>query len=163
MDRRSQDLRFGEWMETYLPMLRRMCRAFAPPADQPDLMQDMLLALWRAAPAWRGEAAAATFVYRVAFNTAAGWRRRGKARPELAVEDLAVMNAADPAQEERLEQLYAGLRQLGEADRALLMLSLDGLDYRQIAELHGITETNVGARLTRARARLAAIIQEDPA
>lgn len=159
MDRGSQDARFGEWMQTCLPMLRRMCRAFAPPADQPDLMQDMLLALWRAAPAWRGEASATTFVYRVAFNTAAGWRRRG-AHPIPRAEDLAVVSTADPAEEERVERLYGGLRQLGEADRALLMLSLDGLNYRQIARLHGITETNVGARLSRARTRLAALIKE---
>ncbi|MDB5438152.1 MAG: polymerase subunit sigma-70 [Caulobacteraceae bacterium] len=160
MDRKSQDARFREWMEAQLPMLRRMCRAFAQPADQPDLMQDMLLALWRAAPAWRGEASATTFVYRVAFNAAAGWRRRIKARASPQAEDLALMSAADPGDDERLERLYAGLRQLGESDRALLMLSLDGLDYRQIAELHGITETNVGARLSRARARLTTLIQE---
>ena len=160
MDRKSQDARFADWMAAHLPMLRRMSRAFAPPADQPDLLQDMLLAVWRAAPAWRGEASAATFVYRVAFNTAAGWRRRAMARPPPDHAELALISATDPAEDDQLNRLYAGLRQLGEADRALLMLSLDGLDYRQIAQLHGITETNVGARLSRARARLATLIKE---
>lgn len=82
------------------------------------------------------------------------------ARPAPQLADLALMNAADPGEDDRLGRLYAGLRQLGDADRALLMLSLDGLDYHQIAQLHGITQTNVGARLSRARARLAILIQE---
>ncbi|HLP26433.1 MAG TPA: sigma factor-like helix-turn-helix DNA-binding protein, partial [Acidobacteriota bacterium] len=49
---------------------------------------------------------------------------------------------------------YSVLQTLPPVDRSLLLLSLDGLSYRDIAAVHGLSESNVGARLTRARQRL---------
>lgn len=45
------------------------------------------------------------------------------------------------------------------ADRALVLLSLDGLAYREIAEITGLTENHVGVALTRARQRLAELLK----
>ena len=59
-----------------------------------------------------------------------------------------------------LDQLYAAIRELPELDRSLVLLSLDGLPYKEIAEILGLSETNVGARLTRARAQLTDKLRE---
>ncbi len=62
---------------------------------------------------------------------------------------------ADKAsQRELLDRLYAAIYALGGFDRALVLLSLDGLAYREIAEITGLTENHVGVALTRARRRL---------
>src|SRR5262245_20377809 len=52
--------RFETWMRARLGVLHRIARAFAAGADQQDLLQEMILAVWRAAPAFRDESAPAT-------------------------------------------------------------------------------------------------------
>lgn len=156
------DRDFADWLAPHLPMLHRTARAFADPADQHDLLQEMSLALWKARPRFRAESAAGTFIYRVAHNAALTWRR-GETRRRLrgvAVEaELTKREAGTDPQGDLLERLYAAIRQLPPVDRSLILLSLDGLPYAGIASLHGLSETNVGARLTRIRQRLASLVE----
>jgi len=103
----------------------------------------------------------------VCLNTALTWRRgvqRRKRRrePDADITRLAA-DAATPAEaaghRDLLEQLYAALQAMAPSDRALVLLMLDGLAYREIAEVTGLTENNVGVALTRARQRLAALLK----
>ncbi|MDZ4690725.1 RNA polymerase sigma factor [Terricaulis sp.] len=151
--------RFNAWVSVHLGVLHRIARAFATGVDRQDLLQELLLALWRAAPAFRGESAETTFIYRVAHNRALTWRRGENQRRKrqsdyerLHVEEGA---AADPL----LDRLYEAVRQLPPLDRSLLLLSLEGQSYAQIASIHGLTESNVGVRLTRSRAKLAQFME----
>ena len=48
---------------------------------------------------------------------------------------------------------------MGGIDRSLVLLSLEGLAYREIAEITGMTENHVGVALTRARRRLAQLLK----
>jgi len=73
--RRQGDEAFADWLGPHLAALRRISRAFAPPADQNDLLQELMLAVWRARPQFEDRSAAATFVYRVAHNAALTWKR----------------------------------------------------------------------------------------
>ena len=54
----------------------------------------------------------------------------------------------------RVAQLYAEIRRLPALDRSLILLSLDGMSYAEMAAIHGLSESNTGARLTRARQKL---------
>jgi len=71
--------------------------------------------------------------------------------------------AATPAERagerELLERLYAAIHALPDFDRALVLLSLDSLAYREIAEITGLNENQVGVALTRARKRLAQLLK----
>lgn len=159
----ERDRQFTEWVRDHAAILDRTARGFAPLAERDDLLQELLIALWKAVPAFRGDCRAATFVYRVSHNAALTWKRAR--RDEFRLESLEPPPGAPPLEPpappeprddtERLELLYAGIRRLAPLDRSLILLSLDGVSYGEIAELHGLTPTNVGARLTRARQRLA--------
>jgi RNA polymerase sigma factor (sigma-70 family) len=155
--------RFEGWMREHLGVLHRISRAFATGADQHDLMQELMLAVWRAAPAFRGDSKATTFIFRVAHNRALTWRRREVARAwrtaeaERAGHELNAGSADDSA---LLERLYAAIRTLEPLDRSLVVLSLEGLSYAEIGAIHGLSETNVGARLTRARQKLAEMTEK---
>jgi len=155
------DERFQAWMRAHVGVLRRIARAFATSADQHDLLQELMLAVWRAQPSFRGESAPATFIFRVAHNRALTWRR-GEARRRLRrseYERLAVEEGA--GEDPLLARLYAAIRQLEPLDRSLVLLSLEGQSYAEIAGLHGLSETNVGARLTRARKKLTELTEQD--
>jgi RNA polymerase sigma factor (sigma-70 family) len=154
------DDRFQTWMGAHLGVLHRIARAFAAGADQQDLLQELMLAVWRAAPAFRGDSAPSTYIFRVAHNCALTWRRGESKRRQRhrEYERLRVDEAIeDPSV---LDELYAAVHQLDTLDRSLVLLSLEGLAYGEIAAIHGLSETNVGARLTRARKKLALLMEK---
>lgn len=164
MDGRDQV--FREWMAAHLGVLMRIARSFADPADQPDLLQELMLAVWKAAPSFRGDAQAATFIHRVAHNRALTWRRRENwlfRRARQGQADMMVLAepGTDAAEQDRLDQLYAAIRTLSPIDRSLMLLSLEGVAYAEMAAIHGSSPTNVGVRLTRSRQRLGALLQGD--
>lgn len=165
MDAADRDKRFASWMHDHVAIVHHLVQAFSTGADRSDLLQEIMLALWRAAPAFHGDSKPSTFVYRVAHNAALVWHRtERKHRRRLAIAgDVAWMSQPDAGRSRsdtpaRLEAVYAAMRTLPALDRSLLLLSLDGIGYREIAELHGMSESNVGARLTRARQRLTTLV-----
>ena len=58
-------------------------------------------------------------------------------------------------------QAARGVAALPPAKRALVVLYLDGFTYREIADVVGISESNVGVSLNRIKKELAATIQEN--
>ena len=76
-------------MGTYEGPVRRLCAAYASGADREDLFQDVFLAVWRALPAFRGDASERTWLYRIAHNVALTWQTRDRRRRsrETALDD----------------------------------------------------------------------------
>src|SRR5215207_3414460 len=110
---------FDKWMADYLPVLHHVARAFAAPADHDDLIQEILLAVWKAIPYYKGTAKPSTFIYKVSHNAALTWRRTEKRRtlPTTPLEDLPHLAAApeiDREAADRLEELCAAIRTLPE-------------------------------------------------
>lgn len=162
----DHDALFARWMRDHIAILHHVVHAFAVGDDRHDLMQEIMIGLWRAVPAFRGDSQPSTFIYRVAHNTALLWHRGvRKHRQHVAVAgdiDWMVRPEAGRSRSDtpaRLEAVYTALHSLPAVDRSLVLLSLDGLSYHEIAEIHGLSESNVGARLTRARHRLAELIK----
>lgn len=143
--------------------IHRVARTYAAGSDdREELVQEIVYQLWRAFPSYRREAAPITWLYRIALNAAISALRRRSRRPaHVSLEAAAHLPSppAPPIGDERLELLYRAIRSLGEVDRALLMCHLDGLSYRQIGEVLGLSETNVGARLSRTRAKLQELVR----
>ena len=163
MNQAEQQQRFEQWATEYRAILHHVVNAFAEIGDRADLMQDVLLAVWKAIPAFRGGAQPTTFLYRVSHNTAMTWRRK-RGNYQRLVNQAALepqTSAGDRTREQQLEQLYARIRQFPPLDRSLLLLSLDEVSYREMAEIHGIAENLVGVRLTRARAKLIEQMKEE--
>ena len=143
-----------------LGLVARVVHAFAEePADRDELFQDILVAIWQALPQFQQGAKLSTYAYRVAFNCAVNWKRsRSRYRRKL---DAYATVAPDPAAglsprlRAQLEWLYAQIHALAPLDRSLILLSLERLDYATIAEVTGISESNVGVRLHRIKQQLA--------
>lgn len=155
---------FSAWLSTHAGLLHRVANGFATGADRDDLMQELLLAMWRAVPAFAGASKESTFIYRVAHNAALTWRR-GTATYARQVERFAAQPQSAATgnasrDEEALELIFAAIRRLPPVDRSLIMLQLDGVSYAAIAEIHGLTENHVGVRLNRIRRKLTALLQE---
>lgn len=150
-------------------IFHKIARGFAPsPADEADLVQAMLVQLWRSLGSFGGECKASTWVYRVCLNTALSWKRdegrRLKRLPIEEADDSLTCPRPDPQQTrergERLEALYAAIRDLVPAERSLMLLFLDGLSYREIGDVAGMTENHVGVALNRVRKKLTESLKE---
>ncbi len=168
MTTKLQRTTFDCWLREHAAILHHVANGFATGADRHDLMQELLLALWRAVPAFRGASQPSTFIFRVTHNAALTWKRaeKGYRRRLDSFEELnagaaeASGEAAGDAPADALELLYTAIRMLAPLDRSLVLLQLDGVSYAQIAQIHGLSESNVGVRLNRIKHKLTAIIQE---
>jgi len=142
------------------PALRRLIAAWErDAAAREDLLQEILLALWRALPRFRGESSERTFVLRVAHNRAITHRFKPRAlavplEAAAAVADGRPTPETDAAVAQRLARLRHALQALPVPARQVLTLSLEGLSGVEIAAVLGITENNAGVRLSRARRAL---------
>jgi len=154
---------FTRWVADFRPMLFRIARAYAAtPADVEDLVQDMLLALWRSLPSFRGASRPSTWIFRVALRVALDQRRtmarRIRTQPE-APGNLDRAAADRDTEVEQIDRLHlsrvlAAIRELPVVDRTVLVLALEGASLEETAEVVGITAGNAGVRLHRARRRL---------
>jgi len=158
LDNSALDGCFLTMLNEHRGAIQRVTRTYTTNlGDREDLVQEIVYQLWRAFPAYRRESKSVTWVYRIALNTAITGVRRRTRRPvhiPLAV-DFDVPSPSTPVDSEaRTELLFRLIQELGEVERALLMCYLDGLSYREIASVLGISESNVGARLSRTKAKL---------
>ncbi|NKB86963.1 MAG: sigma-70 family RNA polymerase sigma factor [Acidobacteria bacterium] len=128
--------------------------------DREDLYQDVALAVWQALPRFRGDCSERTFVYRIAHNRGISHRARTARRNTRPLADLEETPAVTPSPEtasivrDDITRLHVAVRTLPVAYREVVVLRLEGLSSREIAEIVGISENNVDVRLVRARQKL---------
>jgi RNA polymerase sigma-70 factor (ECF subfamily) len=157
---------FDRIMAANGPALMRLAAGYTRTrSDRDDLVQEMALALWQALPRFRGECSERTFLFRIAHNRGIAWMARARARMAEAAEPEYVSDPApnpesELAREQRAEHLRRAVHRLAVPYRQVITLTLEGLNYGEIAEVLGISESNVGARLTRARQMLREALEE---
>jgi RNA polymerase sigma-70 factor (ECF subfamily) len=151
---------FEGWIEAHKPILFKVARVYgATHSDREDLFQEIALQVWHSVAAWRNDCAATTWIYRVALNTALAWRRKerkhGQGRDDIeTATGLLISNDRDP----RLEWIYERIANLDDANRSLALLMLDGFSYREMSQILGLTESNVGVKINRIKATLTAAL-----
>jgi RNA polymerase sigma-70 factor (ECF subfamily) len=155
----KRDQIFGEWLEAHKAILFKVARAYgATHADREDLFQQIALQVWNSIEAFRGEAAVTTWIYQVALNTALAWNRKerkhGWGRQDLEAATGLLVSPAD--RDPRLEWIYQRLAELDEVSRSLALLMLDGFSYRDMSQILGLSESNVGVKINRIKATLSA-------
>lgn len=167
------ETRFKNWMSEYAGAVLKVARAYTfTPEDRQDLVQDILFQVWRTMPRFEGRSSAATWIYRIALNTALGWHRDERSRRTreklvtgIDIENVVAEKPEDTrhvANRELVERLYRAIQQLPKTDAALVLLYLDELSYREMAEVLGISESNVGVKLNRAKKALSLLMREVP-
>jgi RNA polymerase sigma factor (sigma-70 family) len=125
--------------------------------DRDDLMQEMIYQLWRSADQFDNTKKYSTWMYRIALNVAISFYRKANRSGVTVALDAEAQFAGDSGNEvleERVELLHRFIRGLGKLDKALMILYLEERPYREMAEILGISETNVATKLNRIKGRL---------
>ncbi len=152
---------FQELIERHRGIVFKVANTYARQADdRADLAQDIVAQCWRAFPSYDAQRPFPTWLYRIALNVAISFGRSTRLRDEHAVafdaelHDIGVDFGADEADSERVRALYRVIDRLDLLNRALLLLYLDERSQREIAEILGISETNVATKIGRLKQRL---------
>ena len=155
---------FEGWIEVHKAILFKVAHAYgAALSDREDLFQEIALQLWHSVEAWRGDCAASTWIYRVALNTALAWRRKERkhAQGRQGIEAATGLLIAPSGRDPRLDWIYQRIAEFDEANRSLALLMLDGFSYRDMAQILGLSESNVGVKINRIKAALAAQLAKE--
>jgi RNA polymerase sigma-70 factor (ECF subfamily) len=129
------------------------------PDDRDDLMQEIATQLWRAWPGYDPQRPVATWMYRIALNVAISYvrgRTRG-VQPEPFGDhhgEVADPHAHDHEARQQVDLLYRFIHAQPPLDRALLLLYLEDRSYREIADVLGLSETNVATKISRLKQRV---------
>jgi RNA polymerase sigma-70 factor (ECF subfamily) len=150
--------RFHNLVEDHKKILYKVCHSYCRnPGDRDDLAQEILFQLWRSFRAFDERVRFSTWMYRIALNVAISFYRRESVRTRHVVPGSEhLLEAADErgGHTEEIQFLYQWIGELDPLNKALLLLYLDGNNYREIAAVLGISETNVATKISRLKQAL---------
>lgn len=154
--------RFIEEIKANHRIIRKVCLVYAhTKVDQEDLFQECLYNAWKAFPNFRNDAKFSTWLYKVALNTALYHRRKSKSASMEVDLELANHPLIEQEENEQLTQLYQAIAVLNDIEKSVILLYLENLSYREIGEITGFTESNIGAKLNRIKEKLKNIMTKD--
>lgn len=145
--------RFKTLLNEHKKILYKVCNLYCRNRDdREDLAQEIIVQLWRSFESFDEGYRFSTWMYRIALNVAISFYRREKTRSRYVLSDEEqLLNAVDetPAQTTELLVLHEFIEGLESLSKALVLLYLDGNSYPEIAEVLGISETNVATKISR--------------
>lgn len=137
----------------------KICNAYCQnAADREDLAQEIIYQLWKSWNTFNASYKLSTWMYRIALNVAISfYRKERKATPTVLMGDH-LIEIADENLEEGLEAnlnaLQHFINELKELDRALMILYLEEKSHKEMAEIIGISTTNVATKIGRIKEQL---------
>lgn len=158
--------------ETFLQLVQdnkgiiiKICRSYcSTQRDRDDLAQEIVFNLWKAFENYTPDYKPSTWMYRIGLNVAISFYRKEMRLVKFTAfsEDLIVFeDESELKQEEegRLALLQKLIQELKEIDKSIMLLYLDNKSHAEIADIVGISETNVGTKISRIKADLKSKIQ----
>jgi RNA polymerase sigma factor (sigma-70 family) len=149
----AQQERFQTLVDEHKKILYKVCSSYCRNwDDREDLAQEIIVQLWRSFGSFDARCRFSTWMYRIALNVAISFYRRENTRRRYALsDDEQLLNAIDETanQSEEVQVLYQFIDGLDPLNKALVLLYLDGSSYQEMAEVLGISETNVATKISR--------------
>ncbi len=152
MKTKDKEQQFIEEVHAHRGMIYKVCYMYAPQGMVEDYYQEVLCNLWQNFDQFDGRSKRSTWIYRVALYTCISFVRRR--RPATLSLSFDLSSEDDAVLKERVEELHSVINRLGNIDRALVMLWLDGYSYEDMAEVTGLTQSNVAVKLMRAKNKI---------
>jgi len=145
--------RFQTLVDEHKKILYKVCNSYCRNRDdREDLAQEIIIQLWRSFGSFDARCRFSTWMYRIALNVAISFFRRENTRRRYALSDNEkLLNTIDETatQPAEIQVLYQFIEGLDPLNKALILLYLDGNSYLEIADVLGISETNVATKISR--------------
>lgn len=150
--------RFISLMESNLGIILKISKAYTNTVqDREDLVNDIAYEMWKAFPGFKGRSKVSTWIYRVALNTAMNYQKKMRRKRDFLRDSIGFYrdepsSESDP--DPQVELLYDCIAELDAFSKAIILLYLDGYRHDEIAEITGISGSNVGTRISRIKEQL---------
>ncbi|MCC6463595.1 MAG: sigma-70 family RNA polymerase sigma factor [Saprospiraceae bacterium] len=155
----AQHQRFQELMEQHQGLLFKVAHTYCPnESDRQDLLQEIRIQVWQSLPRYREQYSLSTWLYRISLNVAISFYRKNTARQGQHLdlnEQLVQVPAPEKSErEQQLQLLERFIAELRELDKALMLLYLEDRSHADIADILGMSASNVGTRIGRIKEKL---------
>ncbi len=157
LDKQQAERQFERDIKEHELLILKVCRIYArTEADRQDLFQEIVIQLWKAYPNFKGQSKFSTFLYRIAIYTAiSGLRRQRDIIDTYEPENLPHRSDDNTnAEDEQLAQLYKAIAQLGEIEKAIVMLYMEDKTYKEMEDILGVSEGSLRVKMTRIKDKL---------
>ena len=152
MNKEELEKTFIALVKEYQRVIYKVCYIYAPKGMIEDYYQEVLINLWQSFDQFEGHSKRSTWIYRVALYTCISFIRRKQ--PATISLSFDLSSEEDATLKEQLEELHSVINRLGHLDRALILLWLEGYAYEEMAEITGLTQSNVAVKLMRAKNKI---------
>ena len=150
------ELQFTKMVKEYRKTIYTVCYFYSKDTEEVnDLYQEILINLWKGFEKFRGESSLKTWIWRVSLNTCNNQERKKKGSVQtipLSI-DIDLYND-DDAHSKQIQMLYDRINRLDVFDRAIILLWLENMNNKDIADVVGISLSNVTTRLFRIKEQL---------
>ncbi|AXG68348.1 ECF RNA polymerase sigma-E factor [Kordia sp. SMS9] len=148
---------------THKGILHKVSRMYFEDAnDREDLVQEIILQLWKSLKSFNGNSQFSSWMYRVALNTAIVFFKKEKRKPDTYKMPEHVQLAHEEYSDEKEEQLaifYKAVQQLNKIEKALIFQFIEGFSGEEMAKNLGMSPVNVRVKLNRTKKKLKEIIK----
>lgn len=154
------EIEFLKIIHDHQKIIFKICRIYRDnKEDQEDLFQEVVYQLWKSFPSFKGESKISSWVYRITLNTTIAIYRKTKIEINYFEEfPEKIHPSTENKANENADRLFEALRKLNDGDKALISLYLEDFSYQEMAEITGISESNVGVKLNRIKNKLKIIL-----
>lgn len=135
---------------------------FEDASDREDLVQEIILQLWKSLKSFNGRSQFSSWMYRVALNTAIVFFKKEKRKPDNYSMPAHVQLAQEDYSDEKEQQLaifYKAVQQLNKIEKALIFQYIEGFSGEEMAKNLGMSPVNVRVKLNRTKKKLQEIIK----
>lgn len=154
---------FLNLMDKHKGILHKITRMYMDdPEDREDLLQEIILQLWKSYERFEGGAQFSTWMYRVSLNTALTYFKKERRKPEQVAIQADFERVAEEYCGEKdfqLQLFYRAVQELSKVEKALIFLFLEGQSHKEIGSNLGIAEGNARVKLNRTKDKLQTIIK----
>ncbi len=128
-----------------------------------DLTQEVFIKVWKNLASFREEASISTWIYRITVNTCLLQLRKKKyVKGEEAIDKLLVSEEnTHSSKEYQLKKMYQCINKLPKESRGIVLLALEGLPQKDIAEIIGVSHEAIRVRIHRIKNSLTKCVQND--
>lgn len=159
MNKQEQQQFFQEIIERHKGILFKVARVYCRNEnDRQDLIQEMMIQIWQSVHKYNDQFKISTWLYRISLNVAISFYRKNKTRANrftVLNEHMTEIPTEDKTEtEQQLNLLEQFISELKEIDKALMILYLEDKSHAEIAEILGMSVSNVGTKIGRIKDKL---------
>jgi len=159
--KKEQETIFLNGLEYNQEKLFRICSIYSKDDDEAkDLFQEVLVHIWRSMSTFKANSSIGTWMFRVALNVCLRFKSKHAKNQNrfIRLDSITIANFGyeenSEGDNEKLNSLRKCVKKLNEADKAIVALYLEGIAYKEISSILGLSENHIAVKIKRIKSKL---------